>query len=185
MGSIIFHGQCSIGCGNRILVQKDATLEIGENVIIADNVNIGCHQSVSIGELSRIAHRCQILESNHHFILKMKDFTVSPATHPIKIGKGCWICNSTTITGGVIIPNLCIVASNSLVNSSLGDDGFRAEPGSIIGGVPAKLLASKVAFRVFNHELEGFLFQWFAKHKDEKYIFPENITIEEVTTIKM
>lgn len=185
VGSIIFHGPCSIGCGNRILVQKNATLEIGEKVIIADNVNIGCHQSISIGKQSRIAHRCQILESNHHFMLKVKDFTISPATHPIKIGKGCWICNSTTITGGVTIPDLCIVASNSLVNSSLGNEGFKADPGSIIGGIPARLIASKVAFRVFNHELEGFLFQWFAKHKDEKYILPEGMTIEEVTTIKM
>lgn len=116
LGTIVFHGKARIGCATRILVQKNALLELGANVIIGDNINLGCHQYISIGERSRIAHRCQIQESNHHFIANMSTRTVKPCTRPISIGRGCWICNSTTLTAGATIPDFCIVASNSLVN---------------------------------------------------------------------
>lgn len=66
LGTIIFHGKARIGCASRLLVQKNALLELGANVIIGDNINLGCHQYISIGEQTRITHRCQIQESNHH-----------------------------------------------------------------------------------------------------------------------
>lgn len=116
LGTIIFHGKARIGCASRLLVQKNALLELGANVIIGDNINLGCHQYISIGEQTRITHRCQIQESNHHFIANMSTRTVKPCTRPISIGRGCWICNSTTLTAGATIPDFCIVASNSLVN---------------------------------------------------------------------
>ena len=103
LGTIVFHGKARIGCATRILVQKNALLELGANVIIGDNINLGCHQYISIGERSRIAHRCQIQESNHHFIANMSTRTVKPCTRPISIGRGCWICNSTTLTAGATI----------------------------------------------------------------------------------
>lgn len=66
LGTIVFHGKARIGCATRILVQKNALLELGANILIGDNVNLGCHQYISIGERARISHRCQVQESNHH-----------------------------------------------------------------------------------------------------------------------
>lgn len=109
LGTIIFHGKARIGCATRILVQKNALLELGANVIIGDNINLGCHQYISIGERTRIAHRCQIQESNHHFIVNMSTRTVKPCTRPISIGRGCWICNSTTLTAGATIPDFALL----------------------------------------------------------------------------
>ena len=83
LGTIIFHGKARIGCASRLLVQKNALLELGANVIIGDNINLGCHQYISIGEQTRITHRCQIQESNHHFIANMSTRTVKPCTRPI------------------------------------------------------------------------------------------------------
>ena len=85
LGTIIFHGKARIGCASRLLVQKNALLELGANVIIGDNINLGCHQYISIGEQTRITHRCQIQESNHHFIANMSTRTVKPCTRPISI----------------------------------------------------------------------------------------------------
>ena len=167
MGTIIFHGKVSIGCGTKLLVQKGALLELGANIFIGDSVNLGCHRHVSVGDLSRIAHRCQIQESNHHFLANMTARTVGPCTRPISIGRNCWICNSTTLTAGAVVPDFCIVASNSLVNGGKKDIA-EAPAGSIIGGIPAKVVASKETYRIFNHKLESKLFLWFEEHKDEK-----------------
>lgn len=38
LGTIVFHGKARIGCATRILVQKNALLELGANVIIGDNI---------------------------------------------------------------------------------------------------------------------------------------------------
>lgn len=181
LGTIIFHGKARIGCASRLLVQKNALLELGANVIIGDNVNLGCHQYISIGEQTRITHRCQIQESNHHFIANMSTRTVKPCTRPISIGRGCWICNSTTLTAGATIPDFCIVASNSLVNG--GKNTANVPAGSIIGGIPAKVLSSNENYRIFNPKWEGRLFQWFAQNKNDQYILPQDISVEELVHV--
>lgn len=177
LGTIIFHGNASIGCGTKILVQKGATLELGESVVLTDFINLGCHNHISIGDYTRIAHRSQIQESNHHFIYDVKTRTVTSCTHPISIGKGCWICNSATITSGVTIPDHCIVASNSLVNKK--EEITNAQLGSIIGGIPAKVLTSG-RYRIFNSKCESFLYQWFASHPNDSYNFSNETQLDEL-----
>lgn len=178
LGSIIFHGKANIGCGSRILIQKNAILELGKSVIITDYINLGCHYHISIGNYTRIAHRSQIQESNHHFIINTNTYTIKPCTRPISIGCGCWICNSATINAGTIIPDHCIIASNSLVN--VGKNIENALPGSIIGGIPAKVLSQGEKYRIFNKKWESVLFQWFAEHPNEEFSIPNNISIEEL-----
>lgn len=176
LGTIIFHGNTRIGCGTRILVQKNATLELGNFTLLGDNVNIGCHRHISVGDYSQIAHRCQIQESNHHFIIDLNTRLIKPCIRPISIGRNCWICNSTTINAGAIIPNYCIVASNSLINGK--KEIANATPGSIIGGVPAKVLSEGGRYRIFSQKWEGILAQWFISHPDETYILPDDVSIE-------
>lgn len=180
LGTIIFKGKANIGCGTKILVQKGALLELGANILIGDSVNLGCHRHVSIGEWSRITHRCQIQESNHHFIANMLTHTIGPCTRPISIGRNCWICNSTTLTAGAVVPDFCIVASNSLVNGGKQDIA-EAPAGSLIGGIPAKVIVSKDTYRIYNYEWESKLFLWFEEHKDENFKLPDDISIEELT----
>lgn len=180
LGTIIFHGKVSIGCGTKLLVQKGALLEVGANILIGDGVNLGCHRHVSIGDWSLITHRCQIQESNHHFLANMTARTIGPCTRPISIGRNCWICNSTTLTAGAVVPDFCIVASNSLVNGGKKDIA-EAPAGSIIGGIPAKVIASKETYLIYNRKWESKLFLWFEEHKDEIFKLPDDISIEELT----
>jgi acetyltransferase-like isoleucine patch superfamily enzyme len=69
---------------------------------------------------------------------------------PIVIGNNVWIGNRTTVTPGTIIPNYCIVSSNSLCNK----DYSYIPPDSIIGGIPAKLLKTGYR-RIFSYEEQG------------------------------
>lgn len=178
LGTILFYGSVKIGCGNRILVQKGATLELCNSVVIMDCINLGCHYHVFIGENTKIAHRSQIQESNHHFIFENSTRTIKPCTKPIRIGKCCWICNSTTITSGAIIPDYCIIASNSLVNAK--KEIANAPCGAIIGGIPAKVLSTEGRYKINNGKWESMLFQWFANYPTGVYNVPENVSLEEL-----
>ncbi len=52
---------------------------------------------------------------------------------PITIGDNCWICGSSVINPGVTLGNNVVVASNSVVTKSFGDN-------VVIGGNPARII---------------------------------------------
>lgn len=166
-GNIIFRGHCHIGSGCRIIV--NGLLDLGKNTKIMNGVNITAHTIVKIGAQSRIVHRCQVLDSNYHYMADFKHGIVKRQSHPITIGDYCWVCNSTTVTGGVVIPNKTIVASNSLVNKDMS----AIPEESIIGGVPAELIATgfrRIESRAFEMEVN----RYFSKHPEATvYTIPE------------
>lgn len=162
-GKVIFHGECEIGTGNKINVGDNGTLEMGEGTKITSFCNITAYNEIQIGEQSWIVHRCQVFDTNFHYIADFNKGIVRNHTRPIKIGTYCWVCNSSTITGGAVIPDKTIVASNSLV----GKDFSSIPPESIIGGVPAKHISTgfrRVESRNFQKEIS----QYFAENKDAK-----------------
>lgn len=98
---------------NSILNGYAAELSIGENVSIAQNVNIMTDSGPNASEkLQRI-------------------FPV--ITGKVRIGNHCWIGASSIIMPGVTLGEYCVVAAGSFVKDSFPDY-------SIIGGTPAKLI---------------------------------------------
>lgn len=177
-GKILFHGKGFIGTGNKINVAPSAVLELGENFKITDMCNVGCFSRILIGAQSRVTHRCQILDANYHYVANFKKGVVPHWTHPIKIGKGCWICNTTTITGGTILPDFTIVASNSLVGKNYSD----IPESSMIGGIPAKLIA--IGFRrVENSKIEYRITSYYNENPDGLYHISENDTMDEYSFV--
>lgn len=178
-GSIVFHGKCNIGCGTKIYVGDNGVLSIGGDTKITDFVNVGCFHGIYIGERTKIAHRCQLLDSNYHYLANMQKRIVLPWEKEIRIGMGVWVCNSTTITGGAVIPNYCVVASNSLVGKDFSD----ASDGTLIGGIPAKVLPAK-SVRINNISWEQKINEWYSEHDaSEPFVLPENVTMEELNNI--
>lgn len=164
LGKIIFEGKGRIGTGNKIYVAQNAILTLGQNFKVMDMCNIGCYKKVVIGAESWITHRCQVFDSNYHYLADFVQNKVPPYRHTIQIGKGCWICNSSTIIGDVVMPDFTIVASNSLVNRN-----FSSVPnGSIIGGIPAKLLSSGFR-RVDNSYVEKQISSYYSQNPDNIY----------------
>lgn len=148
-GLIVFKGKLHIGTGNKIVVGRNATLTIGADSKIGDMCNIGCFEHITLGDVTRLAHRSQIFDSNYHFMTNLEHGIIPNYKQPVTLGKGCWICNSTTITGGVTLPDYTTISSNSLVNKKLSG----IEEGSLIGGIPAKVIATGIR-RVYNREIE-------------------------------
>ena len=170
-GKIIFRGTCEIGSGNKINVGEMGVLDLGDGTKITSFCNITSYSEIKVGEQSRIAHRCQVLDTNFHFIADFNKSIVKKLSHPITIGSYCWICNSSTITGGATIPDKTIVASNSLV----GKDFSTIPSESIIGGIPAKLIST--GFRsVENERFISKINKFFTENPDElSFKFDHNI----------
>ncbi|WP_289760063.1 acyltransferase [Muribaculum intestinale] len=179
LGKIVFSGKCIIGTGSRIFVDWNATLWLGNNIKITDMVNIGCLKSITIGSMSRITHRCQIMDSNYHYIANFNKKIVPQQTKPIIIGNGCWIGNTTTITSGAKLPNYTIVGSNSLVNKSINE----VPESSIVGGIPAKLISSGYR-KIENLDLERTIREYYAKSPDITFEMPEDIDMEQCSKIR-
>lgn len=165
-GKILFHGPCKIHTANKINVYSTGTLNLGSDTMIMHHCNITAHKSVSIGDKSWITHRCQVIDSNFHFIADFEKGSVKKYSQPISIGNSCWICNSTTIAAGSTIPDFTIVASNSLVNRDMSN----IPPESLIGGIPAKFLRSGLR-RIYSKSFEKEIWKYFSEHP-ETNIFP-------------
>lgn len=171
-GTLIIRGKTMIGCGNKIIIANGAVLDMGACTKITDFCNIDCWTNIVIGEGSTIAHRSQIMDSNHHFVVNMNKKQISNNMKPICIGKRTWVCNSTTITGGAKIPNYSIVASNSLVNKDFTKEGDTC----LIAGVPAKVIA-KGFLMICDQDQEDMLIEYFAKNDSPYLVKDEDKTI--------
>ena len=135
-GTVTFDGRCTICSSSCIRTIQDSNLYLGNNSLICEEVNISCFHSVHIGHNSWIVHRSQVLESNNHYIADLSTGTISAHHRPIFIGNNCWVCNSSTISAGAILPDGTLVASHSLVNSDFSD----APANPTVGGIPAKVI---------------------------------------------
>ena len=169
-GTIIFKGKLHIGTGSKIVVGRNATLSVGQDSKIGDMCNIGCFERITLGDLTRIVHRCQIFDSNYHFVANLERGIIPNYKRPVTLGKGCWICNSSTITCGVTLPDYTIVSSNSLVNKEFTD----IENGALIGGIPAKVIATGVR-RVYNNDIEKQVEEFYRLNPSSTYKIDNSI----------
>lgn len=175
-GDIIFYGPGLIGTGNKINVE--GKLSIGANFKITDMCNVGCYSKIEIGDQSWIVHRCQITDSDYHYIANFNDNTVKNSVQPIKIGKSCWIANSTTIVGGAIIPDYTLVCSNSLINK----DYSHIPKNSLLGGIPAKLIATGYR-RIDNSNINERVFKFYRSNPEKLYKLLPNENENTVSSI--
>jgi acetyltransferase-like isoleucine patch superfamily enzyme/predicted SAM-dependent methyltransferase len=97
----------------------------GSGVFIGNNVMIGPH--------------CMIASGNHDYIQTEKPmrFAGSLTQGPIFIEDNVWIAANCTITDGVRIGHDAVIAANSVVTKDVA-------PNDIVGGVPAKVIRSRL-----------------------------------------
>ena len=172
-GTIIFHGTGFIGTGNKIYVERGSVLDVGHHFKITDMCNIGCFCGIKLGNYCRVTHRCQVLDSNYHYVANFNKGIIPDYKKEIILGDNVWVCNTTTIQGGAIIPNHIIIASNSLVNKDFSVlDEF-----SMIGGSPAKFISSGLK-RVENINMSKDICEFY-KNNNEMYKISQDINYDE------
>lgn len=103
-----------------ILVEKNSTLKIDDNVFFNNCCSINCLDSIKIGENTLFGEGVKIYDHNHSYTLR--PFQIDRGgftTAPIVIGENCWIGSNVTILKGVTIGKNVIIGANCLVVKSI------------------------------------------------------------------
>jgi acetyltransferase-like isoleucine patch superfamily enzyme len=108
-------------------------IKIGDKNYFNRNIMLDACGYIEIGSNNMFGPDIYITDSNHSF-----GAGVSPGAEPMQkgkvvIGNHCWIGAKAVILKDVVLGDYCVVAAGAVVTKS-----FSA--GSVIGGVPAKLL---------------------------------------------
>ncbi|ABG60139.1 acetyl transferase [Cytophaga hutchinsonii ATCC 33406] len=143
-GKLTLANNVSIGAYSRIIVSTSLN-NIGEYIHIGNNVGIGEFAYLGGGGGLEIGDDCIIGQylschpENHNY-----DSVDTLIRHQgvsrqgIVIGKNCWIGSKVTILDGVHIGNNCVIAAGAVVTKSVPDN-------SVVGGVPARVLKSRIS----------------------------------------
>ena len=109
-------------------------IRIGDNVGIGEFAYIGGAGGLVIGDDCIIGQYFSTHPENHVFSDKNRLIREQGVRREgIHIGPNCWIGSKVTILDGVSLGAGCVVAAGAVVTKNFDD-------GSIIGGVPARLL---------------------------------------------
>ena len=114
--------------GNRIV--------IGDNNYFNRNVMIDACNRVEIGDHNMFGPDIYITDSNHTFGMGIDPHKASMQKGSVHIGNYCWIGAKAIILKDVELGDYCVVAAGAVVTKSF-------PTGSVIGGVPAKILMNK------------------------------------------
>jgi len=140
---ILIGDNVGIGAYSRVIVSTSMNnlgqfIKIGSNVGMGEFAYLGGAGGLEIGDECIIGQYFSCHPENHVASDLSSAIRHQGVTRKgIKIGENCWIGSKVTIIDGVEIGSGCIIAAGAVVNKS-----FPAN--SIIGGVPAKLLKSRV-----------------------------------------
>lgn len=140
---ILLGNNVGIGAFSRVIVSTSLNhigsyIRIGNNVGIGEFAYLGGAGGLEIGDDCIVGQYFSCHPENHNYadsnsLIRMQGVN----RRGIKIGNNCWIGSKVTVLDGVSIGEGSIIAAGAVVTKS-----FPAN--SIIGGVPAKLLKSRI-----------------------------------------
>ena len=140
---IILGNNTGIGAFSRIVISTSFNnlgnfIKIGDNVGIGEFAYLGGGGGLEIGEGCIVGQYFSCHPENHIFEDSQKPIRLQGVTRKgIKIGCNCWIGAKVTILDGVTIGDNCVIAAGAVVTKDMPAD-------SVIGGVPAKVIKSRL-----------------------------------------
>ncbi|PCJ65325.1 MAG: acetyltransferase [Bacteroidetes bacterium] len=132
-----------IGSYSKVIVSTSLNaigygIKIGNNVGIGEFAYLGGAGGLEIGDDCIIGQYLSCHPENHNYgDVNLPIRLQGVNRHGIKIGANCWMGSKVTILDGVTIGDGCVIAAGAVVTKS-----FPAN--SVIGGLPAKLLKTRV-----------------------------------------
>jgi serine acetyltransferase len=165
VGTIVVAKGLELNAGVRII--NSGTIEFDKNMFNADST-ISCSTHIKFGYATRVGVNTLIEDNDHHYLINLQTKEVKRKNKGIEIGKYCWIGQNSSIKKGVRLSERTVVASNSVLTKDYSD----IPPYSIIGGVPAKLIATGFA-RIYDNDDE--ITKYFATTSENTVICNEDI----------
>jgi acetyltransferase-like isoleucine patch superfamily enzyme len=137
-GQLIIGKWVHVGEENRLRVHE-GSLRIGDKTVFGRDNTINTYLDIEIGGACIIADWVYICDFDHVFEdinLPIKDQGLVKS--PVRIGPDCWLGAKVTVTRGTFVGSGCVLAANSVVRGSV-------PAGSVVGGVPARVLKDRRA----------------------------------------
>lgn len=143
-GDLIIKGRFTSGIGTCIRVDDNASLIMGNDVIVGGLNLLFCSKKIELDSGFLSSWKCQIMDTDTHPIIDMLSRQEKPYIAPVHIGEHTWLCNGVTVNKGTQIPANTIVASHSLCNRDYTSEGSCC----VLAGVPAKVVARDKDWRI-------------------------------------
>ena len=140
-----------IKIGNNVTIKKNTIIEctgvirdLGEGLIIGNNVGISqncfiqVRGNVEIGSNVMFGPNVSIFSENHGYSsIDIPMIAQESSRSGVQIQDDVWIGTRATILDGVTVGKGSIIAAGAVVNQNI-------PPYSIVGGVPAKIIRSRI-----------------------------------------
>ncbi len=117
-------------------------MRAGRGLVISRGSVLNCAGGLTFGDYCLVGYSAYI-GTNAHVIPNRLDQPVALAGHsydPVVIGDGCWLGAHSCVLPGVVLGQGCVVGAGAVVTDSF-------EAGSVIAGVPARVLRVRCAGR--------------------------------------
>lgn len=165
-GRIIINGKLLLSHSANLVVWEGAIMELGKRVRIATGCLIKSTEYVKIGDDTIFTSGCFLMDSNIHCIKDTVTGVIKRVSHPIIIGKACWIGMNSSIMAGTVLPDYSISARYSLLNKNYS---LNCGEGTMFAGMPAKPLKENMQ-RIFNLDRELNLIKYFKENPDADFL---------------
>jgi len=142
-GGLTLGDRVSIGAFSQVIVstslhEPGRFIELGSRVGIGEFAYLGGGGGLRIGDDCIIGQYFSCHPENHHHADYATPIRLQGVTREgISIGPNCWIGSKVTVLDGVTIGAGCVVAAGAVVTRSV-------PAGSVVAGVPARLISSRV-----------------------------------------
>jgi acetyltransferase-like isoleucine patch superfamily enzyme len=137
-GVLAFAASSSIQRFAVLNARAGAVIRLGRGSRIGAFAVLSAAQSIEIGDDVLIADRVFISDHHHGFADPTRPVIEQDGTppEPVVIGAGCWLGINVCVMPGVSLGPGCVVGAGSVVTRSFPG-------GSIVGGIPARLIKSR------------------------------------------
>lgn len=140
-GHWIIRGYVQFGKDCFVMIDENATLDMGNMSGVASDGKLICTHSIKFSTYARVGSECQIIDTDFHQMINTETNEKLEMSKPITIGAYNYVSRWSSIMKNTTTPDYCTVASNTLCNKDYTELGSNI----LIGGIPAKLLKRNIS----------------------------------------
>jgi serine acetyltransferase len=132
-----FLGRGSVIAGGTRIKCVPGTFQLGDAAYVGEGCWISCTESVRIERNALLGPGCHITDANHGFSGRAPINRQPRVASPVTVGEGAWLGAGAKVLAGVRVGRGAVVGAGAVVTKDVADF-------TIVGGVPARLLAHRV-----------------------------------------